>query len=117
MKMVTPEQIRAARALLRLEQRELAERAHVSVATLRRLEAADEVSSMSSSTLNQVRQALEGAGVEFIYGGVRRLKRSPEEVAERLKIIREIVDRAAAVPVTNPDFSEDDLYDENGLPA
>ncbi len=35
---ITPEQIRAARALLRLEQVELAARAHVSVVTIRRLE-------------------------------------------------------------------------------
>jgi transcriptional regulator with XRE-family HTH domain len=119
MKMVTPEQIRAARALLRLEQRELAERAHVSIATLRRLEAAEEVSAVSPETLNQVRQALESAGVDFIYGGVRRLKkRSPEEVQERVRAIMEAVDEFnRKYPPTNPDFSEDDLYDENGLPA
>lgn len=119
MKMVTPEQIRAARALLRLEQRELAARAHVSVATLRRLEAAEELSAVSSSTLNQVREALEGAGVEFIYGGVRKLnKRSPEEVAERVRQFRaDIEEFNRKYPTINPDFSEDDLYDENGLPA
>ena len=37
--LITPEQIRAARALLRLEQDELARRANVSVVTVRRLEA------------------------------------------------------------------------------
>jgi len=119
MRMITPEQIRAARALLRLEQRELAERAKVSVATLRRIEAEDGLSAASLKTVDQVRQALEGAGVEFIYGGVRRLaKRSPEEAAARVRRIREIVDEFnAKYPPTNPDFSEDDLYDENGLPA
>ncbi|WP_448190684.1 helix-turn-helix domain-containing protein [Azospirillum sp. sgz301742] len=119
MLMITPDQIRAARALLRLEQRELAERAHVSVATLRRLEAAEAVSAVSPETLGQVRQALEGAGVQFIYGGVRRLgKRNPEEAAERKRRIREIVDEFNnKYPPINPDFSEDDLYDENGLPA
>jgi len=119
MKMITPEQIRAARALLRLEQRELAKRANVSVATLRRLEAEDGLSAASLKTVDQVRQALEGAGVEFIYGGVRRLhKRSPEEVAERVRAIREAVEEFnRKYPTTNPDFSEDDLYDENGLPA
>ncbi|WP_431860635.1 helix-turn-helix domain-containing protein [Azospirillum sp.] len=119
MKMVTPEQIRAARALLRLEQRELAARAHVSVATLRRLESEHGMSAVTPSTFAQVRAALEEAGVEFIYGGVRHLKkRSPEEVAERLRSIREAVDEFnRKYPVVNPDFSEDDLYDENGLPA
>lgn len=119
MKMITPEQIRAARALLRLEQRELAARAHVSVATLRRIESENGVSAASLTTIDQVRQVLEGAGVEFIYGGVRRLgKRSPEEAEARARRIREIVDEySAKYPPTNPDFSEDDLYDENGLPA
>ena len=39
--MATSEQIKAARALLRMEQEELARRAGVSVTTIRRLEAAD----------------------------------------------------------------------------
>lgn len=119
MKMITPEQIRAARALLRLEQSELAERAHVSVATLRRLEAEDGLSAVSPTMLGQVREALEGAGVEFIYGGVRRLtKRSPEEVAERVRQFRADVEEFnRKYPTINPDFSEDDLYDESGLPA
>ena len=39
--MATPEQIKAARALLRMEQEELARRAGVSVTTIRRLEAAE----------------------------------------------------------------------------
>lgn len=119
MKMVTPEQIRAARALLRLEQRELAERAHVSVATLRRLESEDGLSAVSPATLGQVREALEGAGVEFIYGGVRRLtKRSPDEVAERVKQFRADIEAFnRTYPATNPDFSDGDLYDENGLPT
>lgn len=28
-----------------------------------------------------------------------------------------IVDRVAKLPIENPDFGEDDLYDEFGLPA
>ncbi|HYG90529.1 MAG TPA: helix-turn-helix transcriptional regulator [Azospirillum sp.] len=115
---ITPEQIRAARALLRLEQQELAARAHVSVATVRRLEAENGLSSVSPATVGQVRQALEGAGVEFIYNGVRRLSaRSPEEAEARFRSIMEIARRAGERPATNPDFSEDDLYDDNGLPA
>ena len=39
--LITPDQIRAARALLRMDQEELARRANVSVVTVRRLEAPD----------------------------------------------------------------------------
>lgn len=118
MKMITPEQIRAARALLRLEQRELAARAHVSVATLRRAESEHGMSAVAPSTFAQVRAALEEAGVEFIYGGVRHLKkRSPEEIEERRRAIRDAADRFAAIPAANPNFGEDDLYDESGLPT
>ena len=42
--LITPAQIRAARALLRMDQDELARRANVSVVTVRRLEAPDGLS-------------------------------------------------------------------------
>ena len=69
---ITPEQIRAARALLRLEQAELADRAHVSVVTIRRLEGGQGNERVAPGTVAGVREALEQAGAEFIPGGVRR---------------------------------------------
>ena len=74
--MITPEQLRAARALLRLEQTELAERAHVSVVTIRRLEGGRQGDRVTPSTLAGVREALEQAGAEFIPDGVRRRRTS-----------------------------------------
>jgi predicted transcriptional regulator len=69
---VTPDQLRAARALLHLEQAELARRAHVSVATIRRIEAVDGASRVAAVTWETIRRALEIAGAEFIPFGVRR---------------------------------------------
>ena len=116
--MIKPEQIRAARALLRLEQQDLARRARISVATVRRLEAENGGAGVAPRTLNSVQHALEAAGAEFIPDGVRRRRsRTPEEKAALLRAIKAIADRVAALPVENPGFSEEDLYDENGLPA
>lgn len=64
--MLTGAQIRAARALLRLSAVELAEQAKVGIQTIKRFEAADGVPPSRSSTLMEVRAALEAAGVEFM---------------------------------------------------
>ena len=61
---VTGEQIRAARAMLGWEQTELAERANVSVKTIKRLEATNgRVEAHSEWT---VKNALELGGIEFV---------------------------------------------------
>ena len=114
---ITPEQVRAARALLRLDQEELARRAQVSVVTVRRLEAPNGLSNVAVATVDEVQHALEAAGAEFIDRGVRRRARTPEEIAERHRAIMEIAERSAAMLKDAPPFTEDDLYDENGLPA
>jgi transcriptional regulator with XRE-family HTH domain len=116
--MVKPEQIRAARALLRLDQRDLARQAHVSVATVRRLETENGIASVAPNTLSNVQQALEAAGAEFIPNGVRRRRtRTPEEKEALYRDIMAIARRVSALPAQNPRFSEEDLYDESGLPA
>jgi len=51
---VSPEQIPAARGLLRLEETELAQRTHVSVITVRRLEGADGSERFASATLEGI---------------------------------------------------------------
>ena|SRR5437016_14458109 len=118
--MITPDQIRAARALLALDQSELAQRAHVSIATLRRVEGSADKPRVSMRAVKSIEHALEAAGIEFIDNGVRRRRRprSPEEVAERIRKIKEISERSAKVLARYPGgFTEDELYDENGLPA
>jgi transcriptional regulator with XRE-family HTH domain len=62
--MLTSSQCRAARGLLDWNQQELADRAGVSVVTVRQLEG--EVTAPRRSTIAVVRAALEKAGVEFI---------------------------------------------------
>lgn len=117
---VTPDQFRAARALLAMDQTELAQRAHVSVATLRRVEGSSEKPRASMRAVKSIQHALEAAGAEFIDNGVRRRpsKRSAQEVAERVRKIKEISERSARILAKYPGgFSDDDLYDENGLPA
>jgi transcriptional regulator with XRE-family HTH domain len=63
---LTAEQIRAARAMLRWEQTTLAERAGVSVETIKRLEGAKGRVAAQAVTLLSIQRACEYAGVEFI---------------------------------------------------
>lgn len=63
--MITARQTRAARALLGWTQETLAERALVSLTALKRLESANDLK-VFESTFDQVRRALEGAGVVFL---------------------------------------------------
>jgi DNA-binding XRE family transcriptional regulator len=62
--MITPHQIRAARALLDLTQADLAERASLSKTGLNNIERG--TSDPKASTLAAIQSALETAGVEFI---------------------------------------------------
>jgi predicted transcriptional regulator len=64
--MLTPPQLRAARALLGLDQRTLAERAGVSVPTIQRMEASDGYVRGVVESLTKVVAALEREGVELI---------------------------------------------------
>ncbi len=67
--MLIGQQIRAARALLGWEQRQLAEAAGVSVETVSRLERTVGPVSTYAATLEAIRKALEDAGIEFISEG------------------------------------------------
>lgn len=67
MSIVTAEQIRAGKALLRWSGEELSVRAGVSLSTIRRVEAATGVpDGQNLKTLMAITAALEAAGVEFI---------------------------------------------------
>jgi transcriptional regulator with XRE-family HTH domain len=113
--LITPEQIRAARALLRLDQASLAQDAGISVVTLRRLEEQHGLSKVAPATVHQVRLALERAGAEFIDRGVRRGGPRPDEIHAIRQDIDRIVARSAALMAKHPPLTDDDLYDENGL--
>ena len=67
--MITPRQVRAARALLGWSQQQLADAAIVSLNAVARLERGEADS--RSSTLTAVEKALTQAGIEFLSGGGR----------------------------------------------
>lgn len=114
---VIPDQLRAARALLRLEQVELARRAHVSVATICRLEADGGSRVLSSGTLDGVCQVLEQAGAEFIPGGVRRRPPARPDASAMFEELRAISLRSAERLGSRGLLTDTDFYDEDGLPA
>jgi predicted transcriptional regulator len=62
---INDELIRAARALLRWEQRDLAQASGVSLPTIKRLEGAPGKLAAHSSTVTALRRAFESAGIEF----------------------------------------------------
>lgn len=64
--MLTPAQLRAARALLGIDQRTLADLSGVSLPTIQRMEASDGYVRGVVDTLTKVVGALENAGVELI---------------------------------------------------
>jgi transcriptional regulator with XRE-family HTH domain len=79
--MITPRQIRAARALLDLNRAQLASLAGISVTGLANIESA--FADPKVSTLRAIQDALESAGVEFIAEngggpGVRLRKAQPD---------------------------------------
>ncbi|MFT4181165.1 MAG: helix-turn-helix transcriptional regulator [Rhizobium sp.] len=67
--MITAAQMRAARALLGIDQRQLAELAGVSVPTIQRMEASPDVVRGNVDTLMRLLAALSEAGIEVINEG------------------------------------------------
>lgn len=64
--MITSAQLRAARALIGLDQRELAQRCGLSLPTIQRMEASDGVIRGNVDSLMKLVHALDGAGIELI---------------------------------------------------
>ena len=64
--MMTPGQLRAARALVGLDQRKLAELSGLSLPTIQRMEASDGVVRGNVDSLMKVVAALDAAGIELI---------------------------------------------------
>ncbi|MBX3492134.1 MAG: helix-turn-helix domain-containing protein [Parvibaculum sp.] len=65
--MITAEQLRAARAMLRWEQKDLAEKAQVSLPTVKRLEAmSGSLMAVRVDTIEALKRAIQAGGIEFI---------------------------------------------------
>lgn len=67
--MITAAQLRAARALIGIDQRRLAELSGLSVPTIQRMEASDGVIRGNVESLMKLIAALETAGIELIAEG------------------------------------------------
>lgn len=67
--MITAAQLRAARALLGIDQKALAELAGVSLPTIQRMEGSAGTVRGVVDTLTKVVEALDGAGIELIGNG------------------------------------------------
>ena len=84
---MTAGQLRAARALLGIDQKALAEMAAVSLPIIQRMEASDGTVRGTVETLTKVIEALNAAGVDLIGDGARsegggrgvRLRRPPSQ--------------------------------------
>ena len=68
--MITAAQLRAARALIGIDQRRLAELSGLSVPTIQRMEASEGVIRGNVDSLMKLIDALDAAGIELIAEGV-----------------------------------------------
>ena len=68
--MITAAQMRAARALAGVDQRELAQRSGLSLPTIQRMEASDDMIRGNVDSLMKLIAALGACGIEFIGEGI-----------------------------------------------
>jgi transcriptional regulator with XRE-family HTH domain len=94
--MITGNQLRAARALLSIDQRQMAELADLSVPTIQRMEASDGVIRANVDSLMKLVSALESAGIELINPG------AASAMGGRGVRLREHVTNPRTNPRTNP---------------
>jgi transcriptional regulator with XRE-family HTH domain len=77
MALLTGPQLRAARAMARMDQEELAKAAGVTGNTVRRLEAMEGRLRATTTTVDSLQRALETAGVVFTARGVELREKEP----------------------------------------
>jgi transcriptional regulator with XRE-family HTH domain len=66
---ISSEQVRAARALLRWEQKDLAAASKISLPAIKRMETVRGPLAAQARTVEAIREAFASAGVEFTNGG------------------------------------------------
>ena len=92
--MITGAQLRAARALVGIDQRELADRANLSVPTIQRMEARNGVIRGNVDSLMKLIDALDKSGIELIgdnaasVGGGRGLRLKEPDAGGQYSISR-----------------------------
>ncbi len=80
--MITAGQMRAARALLGIDQRRLAELSGLSLPTIQRMEASEGVIRGNVDSLMKLVGALDDAGIELIDDGARQPRRRPRRAPQ-----------------------------------
>ena len=80
--MITAAQMRAARALLGIDQRELAQRSGLSLPTIQRMEASDGVIRGNVDSLMKLVDALAANGIELIGEGATSSSGRPRGAAQ-----------------------------------
>lgn len=106
--MITSQQMRAARALLGIDQRQLAELANVSLPTIQRMETSEGQVRGVVGTLVKVIQALERAGIELIG------ENAPSSGAGRGVRLRETIAGASPKRVQSMLFDQAGMAVDNG---
>ncbi len=114
---ITPVQIRAARALLRLEQQDISRRAPVPVLIVRQIESAPDAHSVPPVAVAAVQHALEAAGAEFIPHGVGRHMTEKPDAAVLFASLQALSLRSAERLHGQALLTGSDLYVQDGLPA
>ncbi len=110
MVIVTSEQIRAARALLRWEQKDLAAATKLSLPTIKRLETIRGGLPAQARTIEAIRLAFEKAGVEFIAengGGpgvrIRKSAKGAEEISRQIDALEDKISSMPAPTEPSPE--------------
>jgi transcriptional regulator with XRE-family HTH domain len=89
---MTSEHVRAARMLLRWEQKELAAKSGVSLPTIKRLEARPGVLNAYPDTIATIRKTFEDEGIEFFNGSApgARLHRASASASKPMSVNRRV---------------------------
>ena len=97
--MITSAQLKAARALAGIDQKQLAQKCSLSVPTIQRMEASDGVIRANVGSLMKLISALENAGIELINPG------APSATGGRGVRLREHVARPKMKAIRQPKAS------------
>lgn len=114
--MITSSQMRAARALLGVDQRQLAEMAGLSLPTIQRMEASGGQVRGIIDTLMKVVEALEGAGVELISENSLSAGRGRGVRIREAAVRAEAKPMPAAARTTAPEMPPDPALNQSMAP-
>jgi transcriptional regulator with XRE-family HTH domain len=104
--MITGSQMRAARALLGIDQRQLAEMSGISLPTIQRMEASEGIVRGVVDTLTKVVEAIDRAGIELIGDNAESRARGRGVRFKQPKGENTALDKSRTVPPHDRDGTE-----------